>query len=185
MDELQLDTRIGCPDGLCYLPMFSCTIHLWLINELGHFPTILALTTFPHLYWLKAKGVLNIIGDGVAHFEPDKNGGLVWEIMDNMMSRFHLIGSRQLKILSFTPPEGYSYLAPFVSDRCNDIPRNLGPNPLLQTVVNINSNYWSEVEGVIWKKEPNILCVFKGFIKKNVLGQVMMWDDYWPGVNIG
>jgi hypothetical protein len=85
--------------------------------------------------------MLNIIGDGVAHFEPDKNGGLVWKMMDNMMSRFNLIGSRQLKILLFAPPEGYIYLELFVSDRRNAILRNLGPNPLLQTVVNINSNY--------------------------------------------
>ena len=146
MDKLQLDTHIGCPDGLCYLLMFSRTIHLQLIKELGHSPTILALTTFPPSYQLKAKGMLNIIADGVAHFEPDKNGGLVWEIMDNMMSQFDLIGSRQLKILSFTPPEGYSYLELFVSDRRNEILQNLGPNPLLQTVVNINLNYRSEVE---------------------------------------
>jgi hypothetical protein len=90
---------------------------------------------------LKAKGMLNIIGDGVVHFEPDKNGGLVWEMMDNMMSWFDLIGSRQLKILSFAPPEGYSYLELFVSDSRNKILRNLGPNPLLHTVISINSNY--------------------------------------------
>lgn len=185
MDKLQLNTRIGCPDGLCYLPMFSRNIHLRLINQLGHFPTILSLTAFPRSYRLKAKGMLNIIGDGVAHFEQDKNGGLVWEIMDNMMSRFDLIGSRQLRILSFTPPEGYSYLELFVSDRRNEILMNLGPKPLLQTVVNINSNHRSEVEGVIFEKEPNIICFFKGFIKENVWGQVMMWNDNRPGAKIG
>jgi hypothetical protein len=79
--------------------------------------------------------MLNIIGDGVAHFEPDKHGGLVWEIKDDMTSWFDLIESRQLKILSFTPPKGYSYLELFVSDRHNEILRNLGPNPLLQTSV--------------------------------------------------
>ena len=109
----------------------------------------------------------------------------MWEMMDNMMSRFDLIGSRQLRILSFTPPEGYSYLELFVSDRRNEILGILGPNPLLQTVVDINPSYRSTVEGAIWEKESNFLCVVKGFIKKDVWGQVMLWYDYQPGARIG
>src|ERR1700683_2860676 len=71
LNELQPDTHVGCPNGLCYLPLFVQTYHPRIINRIGHFPSVLALTTIPTLYRTKVRGVFRIIGDGVAHFEPN------------------------------------------------------------------------------------------------------------------
>ena len=135
-NELQLaklrpDTCIGCPDGLCYLPMFIQSCHTQITNRLGHFPSILALMTIPNSYRRKARGKLEILGDGIAHFEPDRSEGLVWVIVEDLMSQFDLIGSREFSRISFMPPEGYFYLELFVPERHNKILRTLGPNPLL------------------------------------------------------
>jgi hypothetical protein len=37
------------------------------------------------MYRRKAKGLLQLIGDGVSHFEEDKKGGQVWEIVERLM----------------------------------------------------------------------------------------------------
>ena len=58
--ELHPDTHVVCFNGLCYLHMFCAVHHLHLITELGHFPTILALTSIPKLYQRKIKGKLEL-----------------------------------------------------------------------------------------------------------------------------
>jgi hypothetical protein len=83
--ELRLDTRVGCPNGLCYLHMFRSTHHSRIINQLGHFPSIYKILTVAKTYRKKARGTIEIIGDGVAHFEPDPNGTLVWEILNALI----------------------------------------------------------------------------------------------------
>ena len=87
------------------------------------------------------KGKLELIGDSLAHFEPDTSEGLVWEAVEDMVSQFDLIGSRQLCMVSFMPPEGYSYLELFIPERWNVVLRVLGPNPLLHTVIRVDLNY--------------------------------------------
>src|ERR1700683_271337 len=103
--------------------MFKKTRHTSIIKQLGHFPTILALTTIPAIYRKKVKGKLELIGDSLAHFEPDTSEGLVWEAVEDMVSQFDLIGSRQLCMVSFMPPEGYSYLELFIPERQNVVLR--------------------------------------------------------------
>jgi len=63
------DTRVGCSNGLCYLPMFLTKYHHHIMPELGHFPTIIALSNVSSSYRRKIKGKLVLIEDGVAHFE--------------------------------------------------------------------------------------------------------------------
>jgi hypothetical protein len=90
--ELRPDTRVGCSNGLCYLPMFKRTFHDRIVTRIGHFPSILALTTIPKAYRTKAKGSIDLMGDGVAHFEPNvRDGGFVWDILEEMMSYESLI----------------------------------------------------------------------------------------------
>jgi hypothetical protein len=80
--KLQPDTRVGCPDGLCYLPMFIQSCYTQITYRLGHFPSILALTTIPKSYRRKARGKLEIIGDGIAHFEPDRSASSFYDVLD-------------------------------------------------------------------------------------------------------
>jgi hypothetical protein len=133
--ELQPETRVGCPDGLCYLPLFKTRYHLRITEQIGHFPSILALSAVPTSYRRKAKGTLTIIRDGLAHYEPAVSGGLAWDIVGEVMTRFDLIGGRQLSRLSFKLPEGYSYQL-FVPTVRNEILKIVGPHPFLQTIIN-------------------------------------------------
>jgi hypothetical protein len=83
--NFELNTRIGCPDGLCYLPMFQYRYYDIMLERLGHFPSIHALGTAPKSYRRKAKGSLQLVKDNIAHFEEDKKGGQVWEIVERLM----------------------------------------------------------------------------------------------------
>ena len=95
--ELGPDTHVGCPDGLCYLHMFMSRYHDLITRRLGHFPSTLALSTFSKLYRRNlARGKLELIGDGLAHYEPDVSGDLVWEIVEKLTIPLDLIGGRNL-----------------------------------------------------------------------------------------
>ena len=151
-NELQLDTRVGCPNGLCYLQMFQTRYCDRILAELGHFPTIIALASIAKSYRRKVKGTLTFIEDGVAHFEKDKNERLAWEVVDQVVGRLDWIGSREMRIISSQPPEGYRYSELFHRDHRNDIMHQLGPFPRLQAVVDINEEYRMEFIGVLWQK---------------------------------
>jgi hypothetical protein len=151
-NELHPNTRIGCLNGLCYLPMFATRDHPRMIARLGHFPTIIALASIPSSHRRKIKGKLVLIEDGVAHFEKDKDERLVWEVIDEFVCRLDLIGSREVRVVSSQPPEGYRYSELFHSNYRNDIIRLLGPYPHLQDVVNIDVQYRTEFVGVLWQK---------------------------------
>jgi len=62
--------------------------------ELGHFPTIIALSSVSSSYRRKIKGKLVLIEDGVAHFEKHKDKRLVWEVVDEIVSCSEFIGNR-------------------------------------------------------------------------------------------
>ena len=141
-NKLQLDTCIGCSNGLCYLAMFQTRYHNHILAELGHFPTIIALATIVKLYRKKVKGKLMLIGDGVAHFEQDKER-LVWEVVEGLIGQLEFIGSREMRVFSSTPPEGYHYLELFLPECRNLILQLLGPFPPLQAVVRINLWEWA------------------------------------------
>jgi len=150
--SLQLDTRVGCPNGICYLAMFEKRYQPLLLRQLGHFPTIIALASVAKSYRRKVKGTLTFIEDGVAHFEKDKKERLAWEVVDQVVGRLDWIGSREMRIISSQPPEGYRYSELFRRDHRNNIMHQLGPFPRLQAVVDINEEYRMEFIGVLWQK---------------------------------
>ena len=53
-----------------------------------------------------AKGTFKLIGDNLAHFEPNIFGESFWDIVDKLTIPLHLIGSRNLVIVSSKPPQG-------------------------------------------------------------------------------
>ena len=126
-----------------------------MVAQLGHFPTIIALASIAMSYRRKIRGKLTLIEDGVAHFEKHKDERLVWEVVDEIISRSEFIGSRQMEIISFQPPEGYRYSELFHLNHRNDIIRLLGPFPRLQDVVNIDAQYRTMFVGVLWQKQTN------------------------------
>jgi hypothetical protein len=81
-NELQLGTCVGCPKGICCLPLFVTNYHTCIFAELGHFSTIIAFTSIAKSYRRKIKGKSMLIEDGIAHFEQDKNEKLVWEVVE-------------------------------------------------------------------------------------------------------
>ena len=64
-------------------------------------------------YRRRIRGSVKIIGDCFAHFERNKDEGYVWEVLEEVMSRFEFIGSGRMRILSSTPPLGYKYVELF------------------------------------------------------------------------
>jgi hypothetical protein len=169
--ELRPDTRVGCSNGLCYLLMFKCSYHDRIVTRIGYFPSILALTAIPKVYRTKAKGSLELIEDGIAHFEPNvRDGGFVWDILEEMMSHFDLIGARGLSRISLNPPEGYSYLSLFIPTRRNVLNAILGPNPLLQAVIDIDPTDRLEIEGFLWEKEEGLLKLIECDVQMRCMG---------------
>jgi hypothetical protein len=183
--ELRPDTRVGCSDGLCYLHLFKRQYHTQLTKQLGHFPSVFAISVINKSYRTRARGELEIIGDGMAHFEPDYRGGLVWDIVKDAMGRFSLISGGELSTLSFSPPAGYSYLELFVPTKRNEILSMLGPNPLLQSVIDIDSVYRLSIEGYLIEEEEGFLKVVKANIGMEAWAQVIAWDDFRQEVRVG
>ena len=119
--ELGPDTCVGCPDGLCYLHMFMSRYHDLITRRLGHFPSIFALSTVSKSYRRNhARGKLELIGDGLANYEPDVSGDLVWEIVEKLII-LDLIGGWNLVKISSKPPKGYGYIELFNPPNYNDI----------------------------------------------------------------
>ena len=61
LNELQLNTHVGCSDGLFYLPMFVTSYHDRMVAQLGHFSTIIALMSIATLYKRKIRGKLTLL----------------------------------------------------------------------------------------------------------------------------
>jgi hypothetical protein len=49
-NELRLETRVGCGDGTCYLPMFARRYKDHVFKRLGYFPSIIALASVSKMY---------------------------------------------------------------------------------------------------------------------------------------
>jgi hypothetical protein len=184
LNELRPDTYIGCPDGLCYLPLFKKQHHPRVIRQIGHFPSIRALVIVSKSYRANPRGVLKVIGDGVGHFEPNRREGLVWDLVEEMMTQFDLIGGRHLTRVSILPPDGYSYVELFMDIKHNEILTVLGPNPLLQTVIDINPAYRFGVKGWVFEREAGHLCFETGHLIDRWM-QVLAWNACHPGVRFG
>ena len=64
-------------------------------------------------YRRRIRGRVKIIGDRFAHFKRNKDEGYVWDVLEEVMSRFEFIGSGCMRILSSTPSLGYKYVKLF------------------------------------------------------------------------
>jgi hypothetical protein len=113
------------------------------------------------------------------------SGGLAWDIVGEVMTRFDLIGGRQLSRLSFKPPEGYSYLQLFVPTARNEILKIVGPHPFLQTIINIDSTYRSNIKGYLWEKNGEFIQIVGGFGEVYVWDEVIKLDNRCPGSRFG
>jgi hypothetical protein len=100
----------------------------------------------------KIKRKLTLIEDGGAHFEQDKNEGLVWEVVEELVGCLDFIESRQVRVVLSRPPKGYHCLELFLLECRNFILRLLSAFPS-QAVVNINTEYRIGFIGVLWQKE--------------------------------
>jgi hypothetical protein len=156
-----------------------------LTKQLGHFPSVFAISVINKSYQTRARGELEIIGDGMAHFELDHRGGLVWDIVKDVMGQFSLISGGELSILSFSPPAGYTYLKLFVPTKRNEILSMLGLNPLLQSVIDIDSVYCLSIEGDLIEEEEGFLKVVKANIGMEAWAQVIAWDDFHQEIRVG
>ena len=112
--ELGPDTLFSCPNGLCYLHMFSKTYHSQIINKIGSIPSIYIISAISTTYRKRgAKGNFQLIGDNLAHFEPTIFGESAWDVVDKLTLSLHLIGSNKLVKVSSKPPQGYRYIEIF------------------------------------------------------------------------
>ena len=161
--ELQPTTRVGHSDGFCYLELFSPPYHQLLRARLGCYPTIMELVAVAASYRRRIRGSVRIIGDRFAHFERNKDEGYVWEVLEEVMSRFEFIGSGCMRILSSTPSLGYKYVKLFYPKWWNEVLQSLGPFPRFQAIINVNQNYWMAFIGVLSpsKTEKDLWCLEK------------------------
>ena len=147
--ELQPTTRVGHSDGFCYLELFLFQYSQLLKARLGCYPTIMELVAVAPSYRRRIRGSVKIIGDHFAHFEQNKDEGYVWDVLEEVMSRFEFIGSGRMRILSSTPPLGYKYVELFYPKWRNEVLHSLGPFPRLQAIINVNHDYRMAFIGVL------------------------------------
>ena len=154
--ELGPETLAGCPDGLCYLAMFRKDLHDKVIQQVGHFPSIYALSTVPHYYRRQsAKGTFKLIGDNLSHYETKIDGDPAWEIVDKLTLPLYLVGSKELIKVSTKPPQGYGYAEIFQPLQCTHIMTMLGYCPRLQDLMLINPEYRLNTKGILWDTGNN------------------------------
>ena len=154
--ELGPGTLVSCPDGLCYLSLFQKALHNRIINNIEHFPSIYALSTIPATYRKRAaKGTFELIGDNVAHYEPDLHGESAWEIVDKLTLPLHLIGSFKYSKISSKPPQGYEYAELFNPLHRTQAIAMLGYCPRLQDLLLVNPEYRLDTKGFLWDTGDN------------------------------
>ena len=154
--KLGPETLVSCPDGLCYLAMFRKDLYDKVIQHIGHFPSIYALSTVPHYYRRQsAKGTFKLIVDNLAHYESKIDGDPAWEIVDKPTLPIHLVGSKELVRVSTKPPQGYGYVKIFQPLQCTHIMTMLGYFPHLQDLMLINPEYYLHTKGILWDTGEN------------------------------
>ena len=140
--ELGPETSVSCPDGLCYLAMFRKDCYDRVIQHIGHFPSIYALSTAPICYRRQsAKGIFKLIGDNLAHYEFQLYGDPTWEIVEKLPLSLYLIESKELVRVSTKPPQGYGYIKIFQPLQRTHVMTMLGYCPCLQDLILINPEY--------------------------------------------
>jgi hypothetical protein len=109
--KLGPETVVSCPDGHFYLAIFRRDCYDRVIQHIGHFPSIYALSTVPIYYRRQsAKGIFKLIGDNLAYYKPQLYGDPAWEIVKKLTLPLHLIGSKELVRVATKPPQGYGYI---------------------------------------------------------------------------
>jgi hypothetical protein len=105
-------------------PCLQTKYHVRIISELGHFPTIVALAGIAKSYRRKIKRKLTLIEDGVAHIlSRIRMRGWCGRLWRNWLVDLDFIESRQVRVVSSRPPEGYRYLELFLPEHRNFILR--------------------------------------------------------------
>ena len=149
--KLGPETLVSCPDGLCYLAMFRRDCYNRVIQHIGHFPSIYALSTVPICYRKQsAKGTFKLIGDNLAHYESHLYGDPAWEIVEKLTLPLHMIGSKELVRISTKPPQGYGYIEIFQPLQHTHIMTMLGYCPHLQDLMLINPEYCLHTKALLW-----------------------------------
>ena len=122
--------------------MFRKDCYDKVIQHIGHFPSIYALSTVPNYYRKQlAKGNFKLIGDNLAHYESQLYGDPAWEIVEKLTLALHLIGSKDLVRVSTKPPQGYSYIKIFQPLQRTHVMTMLDYCPCLQDLILINPEY--------------------------------------------
>ena len=149
--KLGPETVVSCPDGHFYLAIFRRDCYDRVIQHIGHFPSIYALSTVPIYYRRQsAKGIFKLIGDNLAYYKPQLYGDPAWEIVEKLTLPLHLIGSKELARISTKPPQGYSYIEIFQPLQRTHIMTMLGYCPHLQDLMLINPEYHLHTKGILW-----------------------------------
>jgi hypothetical protein len=99
------------------------------------------------------RGRLELLWDGLAHFEPVANGFVIWEAIENLTTQDNSTGSRAL---ATTPPKGYGYITLFKPVNRTNILRTLSYNPRVQDLLDINPDYRLHTNGFLMETEENV-----------------------------
>jgi hypothetical protein len=173
--ELGPETLIGCPDGLCYLHMSTKTYHSCIVNKIGHFPSILAISTISTSYRKKtAKRKFELISDNLAHFDPISLENLFgMYVVDKLMIPLHLIGIRNLVMVSSKPPQSYGCIENFHPLHQNQVLSILGSNPHLRDLLLVNPDYHLDTKGFLWDTGNNTCSIILYWVEENL----KIWDE--------
>jgi hypothetical protein len=180
-----LDTRIGCPNGYCYLPMITLNRQNKMCQRFGPFPTIRQLLTVPKTYRTNRRGTLDFISDGLLHFSEDAYGDNVWRILDYAFTQNDVITSRIYTTLDSPFPDGFRYLQLIHPNYQNSIGMIYGPNPSI-TLFNTTPAYCRiTMRGIMTEWKPNTLRFVYQRGGIDAWHQVYVWAERNPDARIG
>ena len=136
------ETRLGCPDGLCYLKLFKMGAREDVKDLLGHFPSILMIASIPVAKRKQtAQGTIEFVTQNIAHYEHTVPGDNVWKKIDKiiadsaMMTR---LSNRTYTQFLSSPPTGYKYAIMFKVKYRSRVMEILGAGPMLQELYSYN-----------------------------------------------
>jgi hypothetical protein len=182
---ITLDTRIGCSDGYCYLQMFKTGYHDHICNILGPYPTIRTLLAIPPSYRTKRRGVMEFVRDKFAHYQEDKHGDLVWELLDYALTKIDEVGNSTYTRIANPFPNGYLYLRLIHPGARPLVELFFGPNPLITDFASTPEFCRLDIRGCIWEPAPNSLRF--NHVRTGCDGwkQVAQWAEERPEARIG
>jgi hypothetical protein len=152
--------------------------------ELGHYPSILAISAITKSYRRDIRGSLIITGDNIAHFEPNPNGIVVWELIEGLMTQFNLIGNKTIARFAFSPPPGFHYIELFHPTHRNDILKVLGPKPQLKEIISLDRTYRTNPKGFLWETGHSTFDVVFAEVEVDLWKLVIVWGAMRPEARI-